>query len=294
MVSSAVRRKRIPSVLERLRLAVLLSGLTITILLLLALIGLTAATLDDTASLTPEVPVPNRVSFYYHAAAGTILNRIGASPEGAAIQWVKAAAHARSQNQVVQAAQGIAAARARDREVSYAYFDTTLCTMIRHGSNGTIGAVQQSGIHCSVAVLYPYQVPEGVIINYDSHPPIGGPHYDRGYPRYGVVETPILPGYWVHNLEYGAIVLLYNCTDGCPELIAQIQALYPQLPLGRNAAPGAPRLLALPYQSMDHRLAVVAWDHLLELDTFDRDQIIAFYERFLDHGPECNGIKCPQ
>jgi hypothetical protein len=36
---------------------------------------------------------------------------------------------------------------------------------------------------------------------------------------------------------------------------------------------------------MDHKIAVVAWGWLLELDEYDEAQIVAFYESRLDRGP---------
>jgi len=258
-----------------------------------ALMLITVATLSDTAAITASLPLPNLVGYDYHAVVGTILNDIGAPPMDAGIQWVKAASHARSPRGVTAAARGIARARSRVVGASSAYFDTTLCAMVRHGSPVSIGAVQQSGIRCSDSPNYRNHVAEGTPIVYDSRPPIGGPHYARWYPHYGVIEQQVLPGYWVHNLEHGAIVLLYNCPAGCPALVAQLRSLYPQLPLGQNPLNGSPRLLVLPDTNMDHQLAVIAWDHLLELDHFDKAQIVAFYKEFVDRGPECVHFRCP-
>jgi hypothetical protein len=136
-------------------------------------------------------------------------------------------------------------------------------------------------------------VPEGTPIEYATRPPTSGAHYPAPYPTYGVLEQPVPPGNWVHNLEHGAIVLLYNCPEGCPELVAQIRELHATLPRGRNARRGVPRMLALPYTDMDHRIAVVAWGRLLELDEFDADRIRAFYEAYVDRGPECQNLNCP-
>jgi hypothetical protein len=107
-----------------------------------------------------------------------------------------------------------------------------------------------------------------------------------------VIEEPVPPGNWVHSLAHGVVVLAYNCPEGCPELVAQLRDLHAELPLGRNARRGVARLLATPYADMDHKIAVIAWGHLLELDEFDRDQIRAFYEAHLDRGPECLDLVC--
>jgi hypothetical protein len=136
-------------------------------------------------------------------------------------------------------------------------------------------------------------VPDGTALTYRSRPPTSGPHYAAWYPTYGAVTEPVSPGNWVHNLEHGAVVLLYNCPEGCPELVQQIRTLHSTLPLGRNARRGVPRMLALPYTDMDSRIAVVAWGYLLELDEFDAEQIRRFYEARIDRGPECQNLACP-
>ena len=45
--------------------------------------------------------------------------------------------------------------------------------------------------------------------------------YDRTY-------AALDRGYYLHDAEHGAIVLLYNCPDGCPEVVAGIEAIEPQ------------------------------------------------------------------
>ena len=136
-------------------------------------------------------------------------------------------------------------------------------------------------------------VPDGTQITYGTRPPTSGAHYAAWHPTYGLVEQPVPPGTWVHNLEHGAVALLYNCPDGCPELVAEIRDFIPTLPRGRNARRGVPRMLAVPYTDMDSRIAVVAWGYLLELNDFDREQIRRFYEARIDRGPECQNLNCP-
>jgi hypothetical protein len=136
-------------------------------------------------------------------------------------------------------------------------------------------------------------VAEGTVVSYQSRPPTSGPHYPTWSQTYGVMNPALPPGTWLHNLEHGAIVILYNCPQACPELEQQLNELYPTLPLGRNARGGRPRALITPYSDMDHRIAVVAWGWKLELDEFDRDQIVRFYESRIDRGPECRDLACP-
>lgn len=136
-------------------------------------------------------------------------------------------------------------------------------------------------------------VAEGTPIEYHTRPPTSGPHFATWSQAYGVLDREIPPGLWVHNLEHGAIVLLYNCPEGCPELVSQIRQLHSELPPGRNARGNIARLLALPYTDMDHKIAVIAWGRLLELDEFDGGRIRQFYDAFIDRGPECRDLRCP-
>ena len=75
-------------------------------------------------------------------------------------------------------------------------------------------------------------VPVGTATEYENVPPASGPHYPITAP-YGVYEEPVEEGLWVHNLEHGAIALLYRCQTDCDEVVPQMEAIYGGLP---NAA----------------------------------------------------------
>ncbi|MBI1801885.1 MAG: DUF3105 domain-containing protein, partial [Chloroflexi bacterium] len=59
---------------------------------------------------------------------------------------------------------------------------------------------------------------------YNSTPPTSGPHY--GTPaNWGKYEQGLAEETWIHNLEHGGIVALYNCPQGCPELVSKLEGL---------------------------------------------------------------------
>src|SRR5262249_47312180 len=67
-------------------------------------------------------------------------------------------------------------------------------------------------------------VQEGVHIqppqkaSYQTDPPSSGPHYNiagQAPVGWGYYDRSIAPEYYVHNLEHGGVVLLYNCTTDC-------------------------------------------------------------------------------
>ncbi|MFN8632602.1 MAG: DUF3105 domain-containing protein [Chloroflexota bacterium] len=137
-------------------------------------------------------------------------------------------------------------------------------------------------------------VPDTQAVTYKSRPPTSGPHSASVYPRYGMIDPAPPTGQWLHNLEHGAVAFLYNCPQGCPEIVQKLTDLYPTLQLGRNARRGSPRALIFPYQDMDHQIAAVAWGWLLELDSFDQDKLVKFFDSRIDRGPECQALACPE
>ncbi len=126
-------------------------------------------------------------------------------------------------------------------------------------------------------------VPEGTPIEYQHYPPASGPHYPT-WLLYGLYEREdISEGYWVHNLEHGAIVILYKCDQPCPDLIESLRDLLNSFPLTRWDNRKA---VALPYSKMDVPLMAVAWNVQMPLDEFDAQALIGFYVRHVDQGPE--------
>lgn len=136
-------------------------------------------------------------------------------------------------------------------------------------------------------------VAEGSAVTYKSRPPASGPHYPTWSQTYGFMDPPLPAGTWLHNLEHGGVAILYNCPQACPEFEQQLKDLYAGLPLGQNARGGRARVIITPYADMDRKIAVVGWGWMLELDEFDRDQIVRFYESRIDRGPECRSLTCP-
>ena len=67
-------------------------------------------------------------------------------------------------------------------------------------------------------------VTEGSVINYQHNPPASGPHYPV-WLRYQEYTTVQARGYWVHNLEHGAIVFLYRPDAPPASVAASISAI---------------------------------------------------------------------
>ncbi len=74
-------------------------------------------------------------------------------------------------------------------------------------------------------------VDQGSTLTFASNPPCGGNHYPF-WAMWGVHDTPIPRGNWIHNLEHGGVVFLYRCASraACPALAAKVEALVATLP----------------------------------------------------------------
>lgn len=122
----------------------------------------------------------------------------------------------------------------------------------------------------------------------DGHyPPVFGDHYDTWRPP-GVYDSPVPEGNFIHDLEHGGIVILYNCPSGCPDLVNQFKGLLTSLP--RSQQFNEVKLVVSPNSKIEHQIALLAWDYEEDLDTYDEAAIQAFYQAHLDKGPEKTSI----
>ena len=125
-------------------------------------------------------------------------------------------------------------------------------------------------------------VDEGSALTYSHRPPSSGMHYGTlPQPQeYRMYDTPLTPGRWVHMLEHGAVVVLYRpdlCDDAC---VQQLGQFYDSAP--RSTLVGIRHLAITPYSDMDHKIAVVAWGYVDEMDQVDLDRIMADFKAKVD------------
>jgi hypothetical protein len=153
---------------------------------------------------------------------------------------------------------------------------------------GTCAAVEQQH-----AIEGQSHVQECSPIAYGTKPPSSGNHYDA-WAAFKVYSNPIPPGYWVHDLEHGAVVLTYNCPDGCDADVAaavtMLNALAPD-PLCLSTATVPRRTIMTPDPNLDVRFAASAWGFTLRANCFDTDVFRSFIDRHYGAGPEsvCGG-----
>ena len=126
--------------------------------------------------------------------------------------------------------------------------------------------------------------------HYKFYPPTSGPHYGQPYAPvpWQTVDQTLSEGQFVHNLEHGGIVILYNCPGGsdCDKLKSELTNYV------KNLAPLEPtyhevKLVLTPYsKGMQKKVALVAWHWVEFLDGYDQNEITRFYEIHADQGPE--------
>ena len=125
-------------------------------------------------------------------------------------------------------------------------------------------------------------VEEGTFITFNHYPPSSGDHYGRLL-SWQAYEQDVPEGYWIHNLEHGGVVLLYNCSTPCPDTVSILNGLYNDL---KKSKYGHVKLVVVPNNRIRSHITVVAWNWQLDLATPDAKAIEAFYEAHVDKGPE--------
>ena len=150
---------------------------------------------------------------------------------------------------------------------------------------------------CLVALDSPPLLPAihvaiGTDIIWDSNPPSSGPHYPI-WAAYQTYSSPVPRGYYVHDLEHGAIVFAYNCADGdadCAGVAAALQAAsdaLPDDPLCAEEGTGVRvRTVITPDPLLDVPVAAAAWGYTYKADCVDPPSLIAFAMEHYGNGPE--------
>jgi hypothetical protein len=130
----------------------------------------------------------------------------------------------------------------------------------------------------------------GTSVTYALCPPASGNHYNSTgqgpiQPRlYGPSEAKVPQG-WIHNLEHGALVVLYRCSSGdagCSD--SQQSAMktfvdsFPASPVcGLHAGVVSP--VVARFDQMPKPYAALVWGRVLYLDSFDTKAILSFFDQ---------------
>ncbi len=155
--------------------------------------------------------------------------------------------------------------------------------------DGQIGQIQ--------ADMGNQHVNTGDEVTYPVCPPASGKHVNRsGFgplrPNVYGPDDASVPNGWIHNLEHGALVLLYSCEKGaCDD--AELQRLqeftntFPNTPIC-DIPTGVVGPVVARFEQMPTRYAALIWNRALYLDELDEAEVYEFFttyaERVADDG----------
>jgi hypothetical protein len=123
-------------------------------------------------------------------------------------------------------------------------------------------------------------------VQYSTNPPTSGPHYPI-WAAFKTYTTPVPRGFYVHDLEHGAVVITYNCPEGCDAELSQLQAWLDARPADPICvAPVKSRVVVTPDPKLDVRFAASAWGWSLRSQCFDLQWLGLFMDAHYGQGPE--------
>jgi Protein of unknown function (DUF3105) len=127
-------------------------------------------------------------------------------------------------------------------------------------------------------------------VTYNHNPPTSGCHYNLGFTiapiQNGAYDKPVAPEYWVHNLEHGYTVILYNCPSGCTTQFNQLRTWYRSLPPDPEGKVAYAKVVILPDPTLPVPFAAVYWDWYDPIPVFSLDEVKRFYNNHVGNPPE--------
>ncbi len=129
-------------------------------------------------------------------------------------------------------------------------------------------------------------IPAGQKGTYSHYPPSSGPHWSQAGlapVQAGVYTQPVAPEQWIHNLEHGYIVVLYNCPEDCPDVVDALRRFFNNVP---NSHFGNQKVVISPNAEIQSPIVALAWTRELDLSGFDEGRLLEFYKKWVDTGPE--------
>lgn len=110
---------------------------------------------------------------------------------------------------------------------------------------------------------------------YNSNPPSSGPHWASPAGK-GVYDTTLADEKVIHNLEHGYVWIAYKKEIG-DDAIKQLEDLVRQDDY---------KIVMVPRETNDSKIALVAWGRVLAMDSFDIEKCKEFIRTYRNRGPE--------
>lgn len=164
-----------------------------------------------------------------------------------------------------------------------ALFAAALCLLTASGCGGGSRWIDPGDVPIPAIEQFPEEgrqhVDPSTMPVYNTDPPTSGPHYpDPTLP--GFYAEAQRPGYLVHALEHGNIVIYYDpavLPAADRERLRALASKYPD-PFGG--------VVVTPRADSEHPIILTAWRVLLRLPGYDQAQIDDFLGLFRGRGPE--------
>jgi hypothetical protein len=132
-------------------------------------------------------------------------------------------------------------------------------------------------------------VPYCTEVAYATNPPSGGDHWQQ-WAAFKEYSTAIPREIYVHDLEHGAVVLLYKCADACPEVVQMLRDVVAEAtsdPLCLQFAGSAPaRFVITPDPELDTPIAAAAWGATYTATCIDKESLAKFAADVYGKGTE--------
>lgn len=123
-------------------------------------------------------------------------------------------------------------------------------------------------------------------VTYETDPPTSGPHYPvwAAFKTYGVAVNP---GFLVHALEHGAIVISWRCDNGCESSLAALNTMLEARAADPLCDPLVKhRIIVVPRPTQDVALVAWAWGASFKAGCFDLAGLSDFIDAWYAKGPE--------
>ena len=120
--------------------------------------------------------------------------------------------------------------------------------------------------------------PEESHPEYNTNPPTSGWHYTLNPEEitWGRHDEPLSEETQVSYLKQGAVIIQYNCPDGCSDVLEPLDTLINRYP---------ENVILSPQPSIESTLAVTSWGYIDNMDGFDETRIESFIQKHAGYQP---------